>query len=255
MVRRRRESGKEDSRFFKPSGRLDNDRLDGMVVPEGMKRTETSLRGVLLDAAEAVVARQGIANLTLEAVAAEAGMSKGGLLHHFRSKDRLIQALVTRAAENWRACWMGSYENASEGPGRMTRGLLKHCLSDAKSWTEQLRRSSSAVFAALAQNPSLIEPMRAAYSELHRRVADDGLPPGVGEAVITAIDGLWLYWVLGLVPVDQERMNRLHLALEEMLVRSQPRRSSAKKNVRSAPRSSFKVKRIPAAASGKGTGK
>jgi AcrR family transcriptional regulator len=212
-----------------------------------MKRTETILRGALLDAAEAVVARQGFANLTLDAVAAEAGMSKGGLLHHFRTKDRLVEGLVTRAAENWRACWMGSYEKASEGPGRMTRALLKHCLSDAKSWTEQLRRSSSAVFAALAQNPSLIEPMRAVYSDLHRRIAEDGLPPGVGEAVVTAIDGLWLYWVLGLVPVDQELMNRLGAALEEMLARSQPTRSSRKKNVLSAPRSSFKVRRVLAA--------
>jgi AcrR family transcriptional regulator len=205
------------------------------------------LRGALFDAAEAVVARQGFANLTLDAVAAEAGMSKGGLLHHFRTKDRLVEGLVTRAAENWRACWMGSYEKASEGPGRMTRALLKHCLSDAKSRTEQLRRSSSAVFAALAQNPSLIEPMRAVYSDLHRRIAEDGLPPGVGEAVVTAIDGLWLYWVLGLVPVDQELMNRLGAALEEMLARSQPTRSSRKKNVRSAPRSSFKVRRVLAA--------
>ena len=191
-----------------------------------------------------MVARQGVANLTFDAVAAEAGMSKGGLLHHFRTKDRLIEALVTRAAENWRACWMGSYEKAPEGPGRMTRGLLKHCLSDAQSWTEQLRRSSSAVFAALAQNPSLIEPMRAVYSDLHRRIAEDGLPPGVGEAVVTAIDGLWLYWVLGLVPVDQELMNRLRAALEEMLARSQAERSSPKKNVRSAARSSFKIGRV-----------
>ena len=37
-----------------------------------MKRTGTSWRGMVLDAAEAVVARQGVANLTLEAVAAEA---------------------------------------------------------------------------------------------------------------------------------------------------------------------------------------
>jgi AcrR family transcriptional regulator len=255
MVRPRRRSDKKDLKFLKPSGRLDNDRLDGMVAITGMKRTETSLRGVVLDAAEAVVARQGVANLTLEAVAAEAGISKGGLLHHFRTKDRLVAALVTRAAENWRACWMGSSENVPAGPGRTTRGLLKHCLSDAKSWTEQLRRSSSAVFAALAQNPSLIEPMRAAYSELHRRVADDGLPPGVGEAVITAIDGLWLYWVLGLVPVDQERMNRLRSVLEEMLVRSQGKRSPSKRNVRSGPRSSFKLKRVPAAASGTRTRK
>ena len=81
-----------------------------------MKQTDTGLRGALLDAAEAVVARQGVANLTFDAVAAEAGMSKGGLLHHFRSKDRLVEALVARAAENWRACWMGSYEKSAGGP-------------------------------------------------------------------------------------------------------------------------------------------
>jgi AcrR family transcriptional regulator len=219
-----------------------------MVPGKEMKRTDGSLRGALLDAAEAVVARQGVANVTLESVAAEAGISKGGLLHHFRTKDRLIAALVTRAAENWRACWMGSYEKSPPGAGRMTGALLKHCLSDAKSWTEQLRRSSAAVFAALAQDPSLIEPMRAAYTDLHRRVAEDGLPPGVGEAVVAAIDGLWLYWVLGLVPVDQELMDRLRAPLEEMLVvRSKPRRSLSKKGVRSARRSSFKVRRVPAA--------
>ena len=215
-----------------------------------MKRADTGLRDALLDAAEAVVARQGVANLTFDAVAAEAGMSKGGLLHHFRSKDRLIEGLVTRAAENWRACWMGSYERLPEGPGRMTRGLLNHCLSDAQTWTEQLRRSSAAVFAALAQNPALIEPMRAVYVDLHRRIAEDGLPPGVGEAVVTAIDGLWLYWVLGLVPVDQDLMRRLRAALEDMLARSEPTRSSRKKNVRSTARSSFKVRRATVVAKG-----
>ena len=215
-----------------------------------MKRADTGLRDALLDAAEAVVARQGVANLTFDAVAAEAGMSKGGLLHHFRSKDRLIEGMVRRAAENWRACWLGSYERAPDGPGRLTRGLLNHCLSDTQTWTEQLRRSSAAVFAALAQNPSLIEPMRAVYVDLHRRIAEDGLPPGVGEAVVTAIDGLWLYWVLGLVPVDQDLMRRLRAALEDMLARSKPTHSSPKKNVRSAARSSFKVRRATAVAKG-----
>jgi Tetracyclin repressor-like, C-terminal domain len=64
--------------------------------------------------------------------------------------------------------------------------------------------------------------MRTVYGDLHRRIAEDRLPPGVGEAVVTAIDGLWLYWVLGLVPVDQDLMSRLRAALEDMLARSQP---------------------------------
>lgn len=184
--------------------------------------------------------RQGIANLTLDAVAAEAGMSKGGLLHHFPTKDSLVEALVKRSAENWRACYMEAFNNTPEGPGRMARALLNHCLSDAKCWTDELRSSSSAVFAALAQNPSLIEPMRAVYSELHRRIAQDGLPPGVGETVAAAIDGLWLDWVLGLAPVKQDLVVRVRRALENMLKQGKPgftpRRAKGKTTARTKGR-------------------
>ena len=45
------------------------------------RRGDTRKR--LLDAAAAVVRRDGAGALTLDAVAAEAGVSKGGLLYHF----------------------------------------------------------------------------------------------------------------------------------------------------------------------------
>jgi AcrR family transcriptional regulator len=176
------------------------------------------VRNALLDAAETVVVRQGIGNLALDAVAAEAGMSKGGLLHHFPNKDRLVEAMVQRSADEWRQCYTEAYALSPEGPGRMARGLLNHCFS--KGWTEQLKRSSAAVFAALAHNPALIDPMREAYTELHRRMAEDQLPSGVGEAVVAATDGLWLAWVLGLVPVDQAMVARVRDALEDVLAKS-----------------------------------
>ncbi|MGE3163298.1 MAG: TetR/AcrR family transcriptional regulator [Planctomycetota bacterium] len=215
----------------KPSGRLTPDRPDGIFRSMNAKKhdpdatpgaqVEKTVHDTLLDAVEAVVARLGIASLTLDAVAAEAGMSKGGLLHHFPTKDRLVEGLVTRCAEGWRACYMQALSQTPDGPGRMARALLHHCLSDAECWTEQLRSSSSAVFAALAQNPSLIQPMRAVYSDLHHRIANDGLPTGVGEAVAAAIDGLWLDWVLGLVPVTQELVVKVRIALEGLLQSAQ----------------------------------
>lgn len=197
------------------------------------------LQNELLDAAEAVVARDGIVSLTLDAVAAEAGVSKGGLLHHYPSKDLLVEGMVTRASANWRACYLEAFERTKPGPGRMVRALLDHCLSDAECWTEQLRKSSSAVFSALAQNPKLIQPMRAVYSDLHRRVAEDGLPPGVGESVVAAIDGLWLDWVLGLVPVDQALVVRVRIALEQTLARcAPPKRSTKRKRPKARKRKS-----------------
>jgi AcrR family transcriptional regulator len=193
-----------------------------------MERSMSALRDGLLDAAEAVVARQGIANLTLDAVAAEAGLSKGGLLHHFPTKDKLVEGMVMRSAEQWRATYTAAIEHESPGPGRVSRALLGHCLADGSCWTDELRRSSSAVFAALAQNPSLIEPMRVAYAELHRRVADDGLPEGLGDVVVAAIDGLWLNWVLGLVPVSQERIVRVRKALSRWLATVDSSRTTRK---------------------------
>lgn len=179
----------------------------------------------MLDAAEAVIVRQGIASLTLDAVAAEAGLSKGGLLHHFPSKDRLVEALVVRNAENMRKHHEMAFERTPEGPGRMARALLSTTLCDLGEWSENCKRSSAAAFAALAHNPTLIEPMRAAYAELHRKVAEDDLPEGVGDAVVAALDGMWLYWVLGLVPVDQGMIERMRKALEDFLAKSGPARA------------------------------
>ncbi len=84
---------------------------------EPMKRpSSVQLPDALLDAAEAVVARQGIANLTLDAVAAEVGMSKGGVLHHFPTKDRLVEAMVVRSAEAWRATFTQRLRADAAGP-------------------------------------------------------------------------------------------------------------------------------------------
>src|SRR3712207_9422759 len=49
-----------------------------------------------LEAAERVVARDGVARLSLDAVAGNADVSKGGLLYHFPNKDALIDRKSTR---------------------------------------------------------------------------------------------------------------------------------------------------------------
>ena len=51
----------------------------------------------ILDAGEAVVARDGVVNLTLDAVAAQAGISKASVIYDFKTKQALIEAIVERA--------------------------------------------------------------------------------------------------------------------------------------------------------------
>ncbi len=53
-------------------------------------------REEILTAAERVIAQLGVKRLTIEQVAKAAGMSRGGLLYHFASKEALIQGMQTR---------------------------------------------------------------------------------------------------------------------------------------------------------------
>src|SRR5260370_11915203 len=55
-----------------------------------MKTTQQSI----IAAARRIVQRDGVAHLTIEAVAREAGFSKGGVLYHFPTKETLIEGMI-----------------------------------------------------------------------------------------------------------------------------------------------------------------
>ena len=58
-----------------------------------------SARDRVLDAYETLLIEAGPASATLDAVAASAQVSKGGLLYHFASKDALVAGLLARLRE------------------------------------------------------------------------------------------------------------------------------------------------------------
>jgi AcrR family transcriptional regulator len=61
---------------------------------QGERRAATT--GALLDAARARFASEGFAETSLDAVVADAGVTKGALYHHFASKRDLFQAVFDR---------------------------------------------------------------------------------------------------------------------------------------------------------------
>ena len=60
-----------------------------------------SSRIQILQAAVRVTERHGITALTLEAAAEEAGLTKPGLMYHFRSRDALLMAIQRYLVETW----------------------------------------------------------------------------------------------------------------------------------------------------------
>src|SRR3954471_23121847 len=147
-----------------------------------MPRART--RDNLLDAAAKVVHRDGAQALTLDAVAAEAEVSKGGLLYHFKSKNDLVQAMVER--------WMAEFEREiADADPSFTRGYVKASAPVG---------SELGMLAALIADPSLLVAVRRQYGIWKDGVEREGRDPVDATVARLAADGLWLAELLGMAP-------------------------------------------------------
>lgn len=59
-----------------------------------MKKDPETRRKAILDSALEILYFEGLEKFTLDRIAEKAGVSKGGLLHHFRTKDELIREVI-----------------------------------------------------------------------------------------------------------------------------------------------------------------
>ena len=57
------------------------------------------VRRALLDGAARIAAREGVGAVTVQAVAAAAGVTKGGLFHHFPNKQAMLEAVMAELIE------------------------------------------------------------------------------------------------------------------------------------------------------------
>lgn len=79
------------------------------------ERRRARSREEILDAARKVLLRSGVAAMTLEAVASEAGISKTGLYYYFSSKDVLVFELVFSTLEGHAQAVQAAVANAETG--------------------------------------------------------------------------------------------------------------------------------------------
>jgi AcrR family transcriptional regulator len=71
-------------------------------APRRTRRTAAQARELILDAAERRLARDGPAQLRLQEIAADVGVSHPAILHHFGNRETLVAAVVERALERLR---------------------------------------------------------------------------------------------------------------------------------------------------------
>ncbi|MEU0565770.1 TetR/AcrR family transcriptional regulator [Nonomuraea sp. NPDC005983] len=138
-------------------------------------------REELLDAAEDLLCDQGSAALTLAAVADRAGVSKGGLLYHFSTKEALIKAMVERLIDEFDELM------AAQPDDTYTERYLGATLAAVRS--SKLRRW--AVVTGASGNLFLLAPLREAMARWHREGLAEEPDQVASQIVRLACEGLW----------------------------------------------------------------
>jgi AcrR family transcriptional regulator len=173
---------------------------------------ETNLR--LLEAASTIIAERGVDALTLDAVAQAAGVSKGGLLHHFASKEALIARLIEYNFATFETDLAQSLDPGEPvgTPGRWTRAYVK------VSFATAARASDIGVAFALMtrHRPDQVRTIAASSSRIWEELDHDGLDPVQSILIRSAADGVYYNEMTGNPPLPEPLRTRLYDALLDM---------------------------------------
>lgn len=173
-----------------------------------------SKRTALVRAAATVVAERGYSALTLDAVGAEIGVSKGGVLYHFPTKEALVAALLEELTAGFDADQSAAHAADPASPGAWTRAFVSASFDPQQD--EPAQAPAVGLLAAVAHDPSLLAPLQAHYDDWVERLAEDGLPGVDAHVVRLAADGLWAADLFGLAPPDPELRARIRVRLLEL---------------------------------------
>ena len=146
----------------------------------------------ILDAACTVVVRDGYADLTLDGVAREAAVSKGGLLYHFPSKRALVEGMVEHRCRQFETEVNALVEH-EHGPGRWLRAIIRASCRPKEIPLQE----GAALFAVLANDPELLEVMRQRRRRFQERIDADGIDAVDAALVCLAVDGLCFGQIMG----------------------------------------------------------
>lgn len=169
-------------------------------------------RDRILDALESLLLEKGMSHVTLESVAAKAGVSKGGLLYHFKSKDALLAGLVRRLTERAgqqltdytdRGQSVASWYLQTPNPDNAADAVE---LEIYRSMLATMRTIDAATDAEADEVQQALMEMMSSWSDGLDNEIDD---PVQADIVRLVGDGVYLRALLGLPPIEPARYRKV----------------------------------------------
>ncbi|KAF1047830.1 TetR/AcrR family transcriptional regulator [Xylophilus sp.] len=171
-----------------------------------MGRKQTIDRGALLDAADRVVLREGTTGLTIDAIAAEAGISKGGVLYAFGTKDGVIRAMFERSTAAYDEHAAAARERHADTP---EKPALVHVEATRAEEAANTARAM-ALLAGLARAPGYREEIRSMYRDIFAPCLQAATTKERrGRIAMLAAEGLFMLRGFGLLDVSDQQWDEI----------------------------------------------
>jgi AcrR family transcriptional regulator len=163
-----------------------------MATPDpdpGTRQTRNAerTRHAILTAAAEAMAHKGTA-LSIAEVAASAGVSKSGLLHHFGSRDQLLIAVVDDANERFRAAVMTHLDLSENHPGKVLRAYVR-ALCGGSEETAQFF-ASAPMWNGVLEIPGIADVIAADAEWWATQLSSDGMDADRIMVVRRAAEGI-----------------------------------------------------------------
>lgn len=172
---------------------------------DNASRSERS-RKAALQAALTIISRDGPNRLTLDAIARESGMSKGGLTHQFPTKEAVLKALLVHQIE-----YFGDFTERylAEAGAASAQPKLAAQIATLREAIAQPHSVALAILGALTQDPGLLSQTRAASGKAVDAIKTEAADPQLALVRWAAAQGLTLMTLFGLNPLTEQERGQL----------------------------------------------
>lgn len=171
---------------------------------ENAIRSENTRKAVI-KAALTIIARDGARRLTLDAIARECGISKGGLMHQFHNKEAVLKALLEHQIEYFAEFRKKHPQEAVSGPDP----VLKTQIAILREATENPNSVAHALIAVIAEEPGLLRQMNEITAQSVAAIKGETADPELAVLRWAAAMGILLSTLMGLNDFTAEDRARL----------------------------------------------
>ncbi|WP_321800150.1 TetR/AcrR family transcriptional regulator [Burkholderia sp. BCC1988] len=192
---------------------------------DNQTRSEIS-RKKAIDAAFSILTRDGVGGLTFDSLSRESGISKGGLLHQFRTKQGVLKALLEFQ--------QGQFEQfardylANEGALKAEPNLSSQ-IAIFREAISQPNSVARAILAAIIESPDLLDDRKRADADKLKTLDEESSDFELTLLRYFAASGIAFNVLLGLTPLTKTMRNRLFTRLlddeswEALKIKREPR--------------------------------